>query len=168
MSGDSGDSGRHSADALAGGYDDDLSLVSQGARIFLEHGGHGGYAIRQRQVADLGAGQAVAARVEGWTGDHEVGAVPGEGVDDRPDGGLVLFVEVVVPGDDCRGDLGVVLERLAKRVARSHRSFANFDRVIRRLFSPNSSEELVEEVDHFQLLLVRHDCSPFKENSISY
>ena len=75
----------------------------------------------------------------------------------------MLFVEVVVPGDDRRDDLRIILERLAERVARAYWALANFDRVIRRLFSTNSSEELVEEVDHLQLLLVRHDHSPFME-----
>ena len=75
----------------------------------------------------------------------------------------MFLVEVVVAGDYRCDDLGIILEHHPERVSRANSSLANFDRVIGGLFSPDSCEELVEEMNDFQLWLARHDPSPFNE-----
>src|SRR5262249_42850265 len=67
---------------------------------------------------------AVAAGVEGRTGDQEIGRVAADPLDDGPDGLVLTLAEEVVPAGDCGHDFGFISQTPLQHLSRSHHSVA--------------------------------------------
>ena len=76
------------------------------------HPGHRLQAQRLRRFTDLGAGQSVAAGVEGRAGNHHIWPQVLEMPGDRRDGLVALFADVVVATDERAEQRPLRAERL--------------------------------------------------------
>src|SRR5262249_52598564 len=98
------------------------------------------------QPADLGTGQAIAPRIKGWPGDHDVRSKPSEDLLHGRFRGVQLFGEGVITGDNRGHDASASVEEGLQGSPRTHRPFLHLHRCVRVLFAAKAAEKLVEVV----------------------
>jgi hypothetical protein len=147
-----GDHARHDVAHVrgieAGGNGQELAAVGDDGGVVRIHGRHGGDAERAGHAAGQRAAQAVAARVEGGSGQQQAGLVALQRLPDARADRFLALRDVVVAAHERGDDRSLGPQRLLERPARPDRPFAHLERSLRPLLAPDAAEELVQVVHY--------------------
>ena len=138
----------HGGGAFAGLEYVDATAVLLGSRVLLMHGGHSPDSAFLGQPADLAAGQAVPARVEGRPGDDDIRFEAVERLARSLQGCLGLLVRVVVAAYQRADDLALIAHKVLDKGTGAHRAFHGLEGHPGFLVAAPSGEELVQVVDY--------------------
>ena len=152
----------HVGHVCACGDTNEVTPVYAHSGIVRLHCGQPGNAGLTGDLAHQPAGQAVAAGIERRTGDDYIRLILPDHVGNEGLGFRFVFHEVVVAADYRREDRSRVSKRGIQRPSRADRSFDHVRRIVGVVLTSNSTEELIDVVNH---LHIRRLSSLHFENS---